>query len=1064
MIPQEVIDRICEKDLLSFLEGEGLSFIKKGAEYWCCCPFHGEKTASFKVSPSRNTYHCFGCGESGNIISYVMKMRGLRFFEAVEFLADKFGIEYEKREETAEEMEERFRKERTMMVNDIALKFFRSQLQAPAARDYIKMRGWSDKAVEDFAIGYAPGGNALLKHFRESGWTDEKFLHEAGLLGRNDETGEYYDYFRQRVVFPVRNRTGYVMGFTGRDVTGKNDRKYINTPNTSPLFKKGADLYGWYEAQRMIREREEVILCEGNPDVIRLSMIGQTNAVAPMGTAFTADQADRIANVARKVIIIGDNDKAGIDAVIKNGRLLLEKGLAVRVMFVPGSKETDKDADEYFKHNPTAFDDCLAAYTQDYIPWMTDRMMEGKSSTTEKAEVIRKICQLLAYVDDDSTAEMYLDQFTKNYKNGPTWKKEYYGAKNIRKRQTERDKDALNMLSEFGFYIKDNCYYGAGTRDNDRRWSNFIMKPILHIRDEKNAKRIYLMSNNRGQEAVVKMNQSEMVSFADFKTRTETAGNFIWEAGQSELTALKKHLYEDTPSADEIRQMGWQKRFGFYAFGNGGLDGEKFIKADRFGIIEIRGRRFYIPGCSEDTEANTHGYLIQRKFIHAETNDVTLGDYARLLTDVFGNNARVALCFLIATLFKDIVIEQVKFPLLLLFGPKGTGKSNLGQSLASFFVRDAQPQSISSTTKAGMAELVAEVSNAIVHLDEYKDDIPLEKREFLKGIWDGTGRTRLNMEDKKSRESTAVDCGVVMSGQELPMADPALFSRTVFLGFSRTTFSDDERRRFEELKRTESRGLTHLTLQILRYRQRFKDNFRSCYEGALGDMSRRVHSYNVEDRTLKNWAAILGAFRSLEGSLDLPFDYARILDICVTGCIEQHQKTAQNNELASFWKAVSIMLASGKIWQDVDYRIAIGKGEGFKIRESKIPCELTPGKKYLFIDFNRISSAYAKEGRETQTKTIPTASLEFYLKNAPEFLGTKPGMRFKIAAAASGIGGEKKSHVLPAMIFDYESLVRAYDINLEGDIIDYLEEPGDYVGPQPALFDGKSSQGDDLPN
>ncbi|MCR4564811.1 MAG: DNA primase, partial [Bacteroidales bacterium] len=136
MIPQEVIDRICEKDLLSFLEGEGLSFTKKGAEYWCCCPFHGEKTPSFKVSPSRNTYHCFGCGESGNIISYVMRMRGLRFFEAVEFLADKFGIEYEKREETAEEMEERFRKERTMTVNDIALKFFRLQLQAPAAKDY----------------------------------------------------------------------------------------------------------------------------------------------------------------------------------------------------------------------------------------------------------------------------------------------------------------------------------------------------------------------------------------------------------------------------------------------------------------------------------------------------------------------------------------------------------------------------------------------------------------------------------------------------------------------------------------------------------------------------------------------------------------------------------------------------------------------------------------------------------------------------------------------------------------------------------------------------------------
>ena len=1068
MIPQDVIDKICEHDLLSFLEGEGLSFTKKGAEYWCCCPFHGEKTPSFKVSLSRNTYHCFGCGESGNAISFVMKVRNLRFYEAVEYLAGRFGIEYEKRELTPEELEERFKREKVMQANDAALKFFQAQLKTPAAQDYLKLRGWDEKAVRDFAIGYAPGGNVLLKHLHEAGWKDDKFLHEIGLLGRNDETGSYYDYFRQRMIFPVRSRTGYVAGFTGRDTTGKNDRKYLNTPGSSPLFQKGADLYGWYEAQKMIRETQTVILCEGNPDVIRLSMIGQAQAVAPMGTAFTPEQAGRIAQAARKVIIIGDNDKAGLDAATKNGRMLLEKGLAVRIMFVPGNKEQDKDADEYFRHNPKAFNDCLAGYTKDYIPWVTEQKMAGKTSTTEKAEVIKEICALLALVDDENTVEMYIDQLTKTYKNGNVWRKEYYAAKNRRDRHVERGKDTQDMLYNYGFYIKDNSYFGAGNRDNDRRWSNFILEPILHIRDEKNARRIFHIKNNKGQDAVIKLQQSELVSFTDFKTRTETAGNFIWEAGPAEVTTLKKYLYEDTPSADEIRQMGWQKRHGFYAWGNGGLDGDKFVKADKFGIIEIRGQKFYIPGCSLDTEANTQGYMIQRQFIHTQTNDITLTAYARQLTEVFGDNGRVGLCFLLGSLFKDIITEVTEFfPILNLFGPKGTGKSNLGHSLTSFFIRKNQSANISNATKAALAEAVAEVSNAIVHLDEYKEDIPIEKREFLKGLWDGTGRTRMNMDDKKSREMTAVDCGVVMSGQEMPLSDPALFNRVVFLGFTRTTFSDDERRNFEELKMSESRGLSHLTNQILAHRQRFRSNYRTCWEEAIGDLSKRVRPQGVEDRTLKNWACILGAFRALESVLQLPFDYAQLLEIFAAGCIDQHRKTAQNNEIASFWKIMASLFASSKVWQDVDYRIEVGTGNPVRIRESRIPYELTGGHKYLFLDFNRVAPLYAKECRETQSKGIPQVTLEYYLKHSPEFLGTKPGMRFKLLDTTSGLAAGKKSHTMPAMMFDYEALMKDYDINLESEGIEYLESPVDYDLKPKNLFDNVNGLNDlepeDLP-
>ena len=297
-------------------------------------------------------------------------------------------------------------------------------------------------------------------------------------------------------------------------------------------------------------------------------------------------------------------------------------------------------------------------------------------------------------------------------------------------------------------------------------------------------------------------------------------------------------------------------------------------------MVTINGQKFYIPGCSLDTKDNATGYQLQRRFVYAVTNDISLHDFAVKLITVFGDNAKVALCFLFATLFKDIVTSvTTSFPILNLFGPKGTGKSELGHSLTSFFIPNNIAPNINNTTKAALAEAVAEVSNAIVHLDEYKNNLDLEKREFLKGLWDGAGRSRMNMDNDKRRETTAVDCGVVMSGQEMPTADIALFNRLIFLTFSKSTFSDQEKRDYEDLKLIEKRGLTHLTGQILTLRNYFQGNFRSSWDQALADLNDRVRSESIEDRTLRNWTTVLAAYKCLEKRLDLPFGYPDLLDI-----------------------------------------------------------------------------------------------------------------------------------------------------------------------------------------
>ena len=1046
MIPNEVIDQIRDHDLVAILQDEGLELKREGANYKCCCPFHNEKTPSFVVSPSRNVAHCFGCNKTWDAIGFIREKNGMTFYEAVEYLAAKLQIQYEKREPTPEEREAQYHRDQLMAVNAAAQEYFQESFRrAPAAVEYCKKRGWSDETIQLFGIGFAPRGGGLCRFLLGKGWKKDLIL-EAGLAGINDETGELYDAFRDRIVFPIWSKTGYIAGFTGRYVGDNEDvakrMKYVNTKEND-LFRKRDMLFGWFQAARQVSTGETVVICEGNPDVIRLHQIGIGYAVAPMGTALTKENVEFLKKKAKSVIIAGDMDASGIKATQEHGEALLQAGLRVRVMtweYQKGANPPDpKDPDEYFLKHPKGWGDALSRNTEDYLPWMAKSVMEGKATQTEVAAAITEVCRLLAMVRDENAVEMYLAAFVKEWKNQKVWNTEYYKAKNaIERREVSKDEKAREMIKEYGFYVKDNCYYGAASSSNDRRWSNFILVPILHIRDEKNARRIFRIVNSKHQESVIKFAQSELVSFADFKTRIETAGNYIWEVSAAELTQLKKYLYDDTPSADEIRQLGWQKRWGFYAWGNGGLDDGHFEKADKFGIVEMRGSRFYLPGCAADTLANTVGYQLDRKFTYSVTNDVTLRDFSTRLIKVFGDNAKVALCFLVATLFKDVVTSvTTSFPILNLFGPKGTGKSELGHSLTAFFITGNNAPNISNTTKAALAEAVAEVSNAIVHLDEYKNDIDLDKREFLKGLWDGTGRSRMNMDNDKKRETTAVDCGVVMSGQEMPTADIALFNRLVFLTFAKTTFSDQEKREYEDLKRIEKRGLTHLTGQMLQLRKKFVGGFRLAWDDTVADMSRRVRAYGVEDRTLKNWCTILAAYRTLESSLDFPFNYQQMLELCASMCMDQNNKTRQSNELSGFWEILETLVSSSRIWINIDYKIRDGS-KPIRTKESKrsggefIP---HPDRRYLLINFKRISSLYQKEGRDTRGKTIPSETLRYYLEHSPEFMGTCEKVKFKMPENQQGWTPQDestaKAKVTTAMVFDYDAIQATYGISLD---------------------------------
>ena len=304
MIPESFVQELLARvDIVDVVE-RYVTLKKAGANYSACCPFHSEKTPSFTVSPSKQFYHCFGCGAHGSAIGFLMQHAGIGFVEAVEDLASSVGMQVPHEERNRAE---RAKKAPLTELMARATRFYREQLKgSPKAIDYLKGRGLTGEIAARFGLGYAPDGwQGLEKVFP---MYDDPALAECGLVIVNEQ-GRRYDRFRDRVMFPIQDQRGNVIGFGGR-VLGQGEPKYLNSPET-PLFEKGRELYGLTQARQAIRDSDTVIVVEGYMDVVALAQHGVANAVATLGTACTPAHVHKLLRQASKVVFCFDGDAAG---------------------------------------------------------------------------------------------------------------------------------------------------------------------------------------------------------------------------------------------------------------------------------------------------------------------------------------------------------------------------------------------------------------------------------------------------------------------------------------------------------------------------------------------------------------------------------------------------------------------------------------------------------------------------------------------------------------------------------------------------------------------------------
>ena len=311
-------------------------------DYWACCPFHGEKTPSFHVEDRKGFFYCFGCHEKGDVIGFVMKNDNLRFDEAVDLLAREAGMQPPVRDARAREKQEK--RKGLSEAMEAAQRFYRAQLDGAAAREaraYLGRRGLDAKTVEGFGIGFAPGGNKLGETLRAQGF-EPKILAEAGLVGTN-EGGSTYDVFRDRILFPIRDQRGGVIAFGGRAMRDDAKAKYLNSPET-PLFSKRSTLYNFGPARGAAGKGGRMIVAEGYMDVIALHRAGLEAAVAPLGTALTAEQLALLWRAVDEPIIALDGDAAGLRAAARTAELalpLLQPGKTLLFALMPEGMDPD---------------------------------------------------------------------------------------------------------------------------------------------------------------------------------------------------------------------------------------------------------------------------------------------------------------------------------------------------------------------------------------------------------------------------------------------------------------------------------------------------------------------------------------------------------------------------------------------------------------------------------------------------------------------------------------------------------------------------------------------------
>ncbi len=400
-IPKETVEQILQAAHIEEVVGEFVTLKKRGSNMWGNCPFHNEKTPSFSVNPARNIFKCFGCGKAGDSAKFLMEHEHFTYPEALRYLAKKYNIKIEEKQQTAEEIMQQSIREKMFNINEFADKYFVDTLWnteegKSIGLEYFRERGYFDPIIEKFHLGYNPAKwDAFTEHAKKNGYSDE-LLEQIGLSikGQNG----LYDRYHGRVMFPIHSLTGRVIGFGGRILTNdKKSPKYQNSPE-SEIYDKKQTLYGIYFAKNAIAKQDECILVEGYFDVLRMHQIGIENVVASSGTSLTMEQIRLVKRYTKNITMLYDGDAAGIHAALRGTDMILSEGMNVHVVVLPPEHDPDTFGKEFSVEYVSNY---LKENAKDFIRFKTELLLkDAENDPIKRGQVIRDIVETISVIPD----------------------------------------------------------------------------------------------------------------------------------------------------------------------------------------------------------------------------------------------------------------------------------------------------------------------------------------------------------------------------------------------------------------------------------------------------------------------------------------------------------------------------------------------------------------------------------------------------------------------------------------------------------------------------------------
>lgn len=1021
------------------------------------CPFHDEKSASFKVSPPRNMYKCFGCGAVGDAIKFVQEYENKTFAEAIEWLAGHYNITLEYDKNAAKiPKKDKVREENLYKVNSAASKHYIQTLLAlkddhPVMLDLKGKRLLDDDILMDWQIGFAPDNSRFI--------TDKVMniglyphAESLGLVLHRDEKN--FDFFRKRIMIPIQNLDGRIVGFGGRTIDPNEKAKYFNSYE-SVLYKKDQILFGLYQATRRnqdadgnkldsaVKRAGYFFLVEGYFDVIQLHRKGFENTIAQCGTALTEGQAKLLKRYSDRIVLLYDGDETGINKALANLDILLKFNFQVEIIVLPEKKDPDDFCREKSLEEITAFFD---SKREDAFTFKANYHLSRASNISERAQAIELISDTATNIANEVKREEYVKALAKKFKiESKLLKTSVKKQLDIKveqerrrkerelqkQRESQDDDDFMGFLPKgvdrkeferFGFFEQVDghrtCYRFHKGKSELETIGNFVLKPLFHVysKDENNKRLVEI--NNGFHKEIIEMPSRSLISVEQFASAVFQEGNFVWDGTKIHLMKLLKKIADQFPKCFELKTLGWQPE-GFFAFSDVIFSENEIRKFDDMGIAQHADVSYFSPSVSmiyknvrkDDDEYENDRYLVYRP---GKTDFRT---WANLFYRVYGEKGMLGIAAVIMALHKDIVFKlDNNCPLVYAYGQKGTGKSKFCESLTSVFLNNLEPFNLNHGTEFAFFNRMARFRNCITWFDELDDKtIRDERRQSLKGSYDGSGRERGRGGSRNRTEISRSNGVNLLSGQYLSTADDnALLSRCIVMAFSKLERNKEDIQFYDKLKAMEAEGLSGIITEILQHRKAFEKHYAKSFGEAFSELRDMVSKDGslYEERVLRNYTVLLTCLNLFSDKIKLPFDIAAFKNLCKNEVIHLSRLIAESDSLADFWNTLVYLADRKELEYGFDFKIEVRTEVKINIdrKESRV-VKFGKPTKLLYLRLENVQKAYA---RYNAKNVLDISSLKLYFEPLASFIGNNPGSSFK------SMNGDSKS--TSSYVFDYDKL------------------------------------------